>query len=137
MMTAQLHTEAASSSSNTPLTTGSALTNKVTIERDALGPSMRGLAIYVPRWSCVVLRRRTVRRDRDRGDLVEMLFVRTHQYQTAHRPLRRFQQEEPATGAQSSWRTGTVLQSSKPFRRTGSRPILRGIEQEKARCDPS
>src|SRR5437867_12261404 len=37
MITAQLHTEAASRSPNTPLTTGSALTNRATIERDAVG----------------------------------------------------------------------------------------------------
>src|SRR5712671_87282 len=37
MITAQLHTEAASSSSSTPFTTGSAFRNSLTIERDATG----------------------------------------------------------------------------------------------------
>src|SRR6266851_3786836 len=37
MITAQLHTEAASNSSSTPFTTGSAFRNSLTIERDATG----------------------------------------------------------------------------------------------------
>jgi hypothetical protein len=43
MMTAQLHTDAASSSSKTPLTTGSAFMNSLTIERVAVGSFTIGL----------------------------------------------------------------------------------------------
>ena len=43
MMTAQLHTDAASNSSNTPLTTGSALRKSLTTEREAAGSFTRDL----------------------------------------------------------------------------------------------
>src|SRR6266404_3954080 len=44
MITAQLHTEAARSSSSTPFTTGSAFRNSLTIERDVMGSFTIGLS---------------------------------------------------------------------------------------------
>src|SRR6516162_3893548 len=51
MITAQLHTEAASSSSKTPLTTGSAFRNSLTTERDAAGSFKMASALHFIRTS--------------------------------------------------------------------------------------
>src|SRR6516225_12166445 len=51
IITAQLHTEAASSSSKTPLTTGSAFRNSLTTERDAAGSFKMASALHFIRTS--------------------------------------------------------------------------------------
>src|SRR5271165_7077931 len=73
MITAQLHTDAKSSSSKTPLTTGSALRKSLTTEREAAGSFTMILcfSFHESRSAPNAARRRSGRRDRDRGYFME------------------------------------------------------------------